>query len=93
MLKTVTEQKPTNVIIFPSKTILSMYDDFKTRKKIKKKKQKNGADHHIVRQRQKPTKATDVVLLPSKNKIYVQWFKKAEGKYAKETKKAEPIIT
>ena len=51
MLKTVTEQKPTkatNAILFPSKTSLSMYDDFKTRKKIKKKKQKNGADHHIV---------------------------------------------
>ena len=52
MLKIVTEQKPTkatDVVLFPSKTNLSMYDDFTTRgKKRKKKKQKNGADHHIV---------------------------------------------
>ena len=38
--------KATDVASFPSKTNFSMYDDYKTRGK--KKKQKSGADHHIV---------------------------------------------
>ena len=41
---------------------------------------------------QKPTKATEVVLLPSKKKSMYNDFKRGK-KYAKETKKAEPVIT